>query len=164
MLTVIQHASIASKLATRIPDTKSVSRIPLTPEASDLKDSFSLSKGGLPNATLLYLATLGGAELCNLQDRIGSLEPGKEFDALIVDLRPETGNPKIWWDSTYSTSGDDSSFTTSYKSQPLGATSSVAELQDFLEKFFFCGDDRNISTVFVRGEMVGGKKPYSVKG
>ena len=35
--------------------------------------------------TLFYLATLGGAHVCGLQDRIGSLEVGKEFDALHVE-------------------------------------------------------------------------------
>ncbi|KIK56204.1 hypothetical protein GYMLUDRAFT_263873 [Collybiopsis luxurians FD-317 M1] len=43
----------------------------------------------LPIATLLYLATLGGAEVCALEHHIGSLDRGKSFDALIVDLHHE---------------------------------------------------------------------------
>ena len=34
--------------------------------------------------TLFYLATLGGAQVCNLEDRIGNFIVGKEFDALLV--------------------------------------------------------------------------------
>ena len=34
--------------------------------------------------TLFYLATLGGAQVCNLEDRIGNFVVGKEFDALLV--------------------------------------------------------------------------------
>lgn len=34
--------------------------------------------------TLFYLATLGGAEVCCLEDKIGNFLPGKEFDALCV--------------------------------------------------------------------------------
>lgn len=33
---------------------------------------------------LFYLATLGGAEVCNLEDRVGNFVVGKEFDALWV--------------------------------------------------------------------------------
>src|SRR6185369_16934941 len=35
---------------------------------------------------LTYLATMGGAELVNLQNVIGNFVVGKEFDALWVDL------------------------------------------------------------------------------
>lgn len=34
--------------------------------------------------TLFYLATLGGAQVCNLEDRIGNFVVGKDFDALLV--------------------------------------------------------------------------------
>ena len=40
----------------------------------------------LPVPTLLYLATLGGADVCNIASRTGSLEPGKAFDALVVNV------------------------------------------------------------------------------
>jgi guanine deaminase len=88
------------------------------------------------------MATLGGAQLCNLEDLTGALSPGKAFDALLVSLRPETGNPSVWW--------DDESMD--------GVQDRHAELEAFLEKFFFCGDDRNVSAVYVQGMLVGGKK------
>ena len=50
----------------------------------------------LPIATLLYLATLGGAEVCDLRARVGALAPGKAFDALVVSVRSDAGNPATW--------------------------------------------------------------------
>jgi 5-methylthioadenosine/S-adenosylhomocysteine deaminase len=34
----------------------------------------------------VYMATLGGARAINMQDKIGSLEPGKEADVVVVDM------------------------------------------------------------------------------
>ncbi|KIJ41896.1 hypothetical protein M422DRAFT_68111 [Sphaerobolus stellatus SS14] len=99
--------------------------------------------------SLLYLATLGGAQLVAIEDQTGSLEPGKAFDALLVDLRPETGNPNLWWDE--------------HEEGEAGVDKDPGhELQDFLEKFFFCGDDRNIAEVYVQGRMVAGKNGQAV--
>jgi guanine deaminase len=72
------------------------------------------------------LATLNGAICLNLQDSLGNLLPGKFFDALIVNVH---ANPQI----------------------PIGPESS---LQNLLEKFIFCGDDRCISHVFVQGRQL----------
>lgn len=84
-------------------------------------------------ATLLYLATLGGAEVCNLEKSVGSFSVGKSFDALVVSVRSEAGNPAIW-----------------------GFDSAPRDLEGMLEQFFFCGDDRNISRVYVQGKLIGG--------
>ncbi|CDU26340.1 related to guanine deaminase [Sporisorium scitamineum] len=98
------------------------------------------TKGPLSIATLFYLATLGGAEVCAMASRIGSLEVGKEFDALLVQTTSHwgpsgyTGNPGCFVEE------DDT-------------------LPDVFEKWMFTGDDRNIGTVFVRGRVVGGAKP-----
>lgn len=89
-------------------------------------------------ATLLYLATKGGAEVCCLQDRIGSFEPGKAFDALLVSLRSESGNPAIW-------------------NHDLEDHNPEAKLKQWLEQFLFCGDNRNIKKVIVQGTVIGGQ-------
>jgi len=97
----------------------------------------------LPIATLLYLATMGGAAVCDLEKQIGSLEPGKSFDALLIDVRNETGNPGLWGVSPEDLVGR-----------------SIEErrnlLDGWLERFLFCGDDRNIAKVFVQGRLIGG--------
>lgn len=88
-------------------------------------------------STLLYLATMGGAEVCSLDKVIGSFVPGKSFDALLVDVRASTGNPALWSDDIVPGLDQHS-------------------LESRLERFLFCGDDRNISKVFVQGRCIGG--------
>ena len=41
----------------------------------------------LPAATVFRMATMGGARVLNLHDEIGSLEPGKRADIVLVDTR-----------------------------------------------------------------------------
>ena len=41
----------------------------------------------LPAETVFRMATMGGARVLNLHDRIGSLEPGKRADIVLVDTR-----------------------------------------------------------------------------
>ncbi|KAG8840428.1 hypothetical protein FRB91_006105, partial [Serendipita sp. 411] len=95
----------------------------------------------LPIATLLFLATLGGAEVCCLQEKVGNFVVGKEFDALVVSVPGEGGrqrdeicsggNPGVWYHPE-----DD--------------------LPTLLERFLFGGDDRNIKEVYVSGRAVSG--------
>jgi guanine deaminase len=96
----------------------------------------------LPLATLLYLATLGGARVCGLEDRIGSFAPGKAFDALLVSVRSDTGNPGLW--------GVDLDEELKVKH------AESKELEVWLERFLFTGDDRNIRKVYVQGRWIGG--------
>ena len=49
-------------------------------------------------AEIIYLATMGGAEVCSLQDKVGNFVPGKEFDALLIDPAAEGGNVDIFDD------------------------------------------------------------------
>ncbi|KAJ7087886.1 Metallo-dependent hydrolase [Mycena epipterygia] len=120
ILNAIQNASIASKV------------IAMQHRADPGEAEFSNKQ--LSVATLLYLATLGGAEVCNLENSVGSFSVGKSFDALVVSVRNDaSNNPAMWSDS---------------------APSRRAE--DMLEQFFFCGDDRNIARVFVQGKLIGG--------
>ncbi|KAF5391284.1 hypothetical protein D9757_001998 [Collybiopsis confluens] len=125
MLVAIRNASIAS------------TAVAVTHTLGKEEEEGKFSNRQLPLATLLYLATKGGAEVCELDHRIGSLDPGKSFDALIVDVRDGAGgsvgrsNPGMWGSR--------------------GGT-----LDDQLGRFIFCGDDRNISAVFVQGRLVGG--------
>ncbi|KII88295.1 hypothetical protein PLICRDRAFT_54137 [Plicaturopsis crispa FD-325 SS-3] len=117
ILTAIQHASIASKvLAMQNP-------------SSNATDSSIFKNRQFSVATLLHLATLGGAQVCNLEQRIGSFAPGKSFDALVASAG-------LWGVGTESTAEE--------------------RIRGMLERFMFCGDDRNIERVYVQGRFVGG--------
>lgn len=92
-------------------------------------------------ATLLHMATLGGAEVCCIDNRVGSFATGKAFDALVVSVRNDAGNPALWGHDIVA-----------------NAETAVAKeiLETMMERFFFCGDDRNIRQVYVHGKLVGG--------
>ena len=47
-------------------------------------------------AEIIYLATMGGAEVCSLEDRVGNFVVGKEFDALLIDPAVEDGNVDVF--------------------------------------------------------------------
>lgn len=142
ILTAVRDAGIASKI---IAMTASGS-LPIqpTPPVPANPDASILANKTLPLATLLHLSTLGGAQLCNLESKVGSLEPGKEFDAVLVSVRPEAGNASVW----ANLDGQNNSV--------KGVDMPVDSLESLLEKFFFCGDDRNVRKVWVRGQLVAG--------
>ncbi|KAK0670877.1 hypothetical protein QBC41DRAFT_354610 [Cercophora samala] len=86
---------------------------------------------GLGIAEVFYLATLGGATVCCLEDKIGSFEVGKDFDGLIIGT----------------------------KGAEQGIMAMVEEndtLETVFEKFIMTGDDRNIAEVYVQGQRVKG--------
>ena len=138
ILTAVQHASMCAKVIALRTGT--------TPAHTRFTDR------QLPMATLFYLATRGGAEVCDLQTRIGSLETGKAFDALVVSVRSEAGNPAVWGMDTAEEL--EMGFTRDGKAR---AKTEKEELAGMLERFLFCGDDRNVRRVYVQGRFVGGK-------
>ncbi|KAI1148748.1 hypothetical protein F4825DRAFT_454159 [Nemania diffusa] len=98
--------------------------------ASNAKEVMSQGKDkGLSIDEVFYLATLGGARVCCLDEKIGNFAPGKEFDALLID---------------------------SNSSKPGVMT--ILEEHDttktIFDKFVMTGDDRNIKKVFVCGRQV----------
>ncbi|KAL4961081.1 putative guanine deaminase [Aspergillus stella-maris] len=80
-----------------------------------------------------YLATLGGAKVLCLEDRIGNFQVGKEFDAV--------------WVTT--TTGLQSAMT------PREDGDSPRRV---FEKYIMTGDDRNVAQVYVRGRKVAGTR------
>ncbi|XP_052215066.1 guanine deaminase-like isoform X2 [Dreissena polymorpha] len=80
------------------------------------------------------LATLGGAKVLGLEDKIGNFEVGKELDALLIDLTTV--------DSIVDVLPGDS-------------------VEDGIEKYLFTGDDRNILSIYVGGKIVYSKSPKS---
>ncbi|KAJ5484206.1 guanine deaminase [Penicillium diatomitis] len=77
-----------------------------------------------------YLATRGGAQVCGLEDKIGTFEVGKEFDALEVHM-VDLDIPSV--------------------SSPIEEEDSTLVI---FEKFLMTGDDRNIAKVYVQGRSV----------
>jgi guanine deaminase len=79
-------------------------------------------------AELFYLATMGGADVMGIQDKIGNFQVGKDFDALIVDPT-QHGALELYDHDTASST---------------------------FEKFLFLADDRHIKNVFVQGNKIKG--------
>ena len=75
-----------------------------------------------------YLATLGGAKVCGMEDKIGTFAVGKEFDALQI--------------------------TTMIEDRVSSPIESEDPVDVIFEKFLMTGDDRNIAKVYVRGKSV----------
>lgn len=84
---------------------------------------------GLTLEEVFWMATMGGAKVVGLSEHIGNFEAGKQFDAVIVDMRTERG----------------------------GVNAPLLEDDDprtMFDKFVMTADDRNIASVFVRGKNV----------
>ncbi|KAK3882711.1 hypothetical protein Pcinc_012917 [Petrolisthes cinctipes] len=73
------------------------------------------------------LATLGGAKVLNMEDRIGNFEIDKEFDALLIDVTAPGSAIDIFSKDT---------------------------IEDKIQKFIYTGDDRNIARVYVAGHRI----------
>ncbi|CAL4218515.1 unnamed protein product [Meganyctiphanes norvegica] len=73
------------------------------------------------------MATLGGAKVLNMDDRIGNFEIDKEFDALLIDVSASGSAIDIFSKDT---------------------------LDDKVQKFLYNGDDRNIARVYVAGHRI----------
>ncbi|EFN72159.1 Guanine deaminase, partial [Camponotus floridanus] len=80
----------------------------------DYKDVFSM-------------ATLGNAKALSIEDKIGNLMSGKEFDALVIDL--EAGNSLLDNFREYT-------------------------LEEKLQRFIYSGNDNNIVSVYVKGRKI----------
>lgn len=78
-------------------------------------------------AELFYLATVGGARVMELDDKIGNFEVGKEFDAILVNTQVENTPIDVF---------DHDSVETQF------------------EKYLFVGDDRNNEKIYVQGKEV----------
>jgi len=118
ILDSIRNAIIASKVVAMSPSI----RLHQEGHEKDKEDKYlPLS---LPE--VFYLATLGGAYLLGLGDRIGNFEIGKEFDALLIDCSVNDSVPQFPHDN----------------------------VKSMFEKFVYLGDDRNIVNVFVSGKQI----------
>jgi guanine deaminase len=97
--------------------------------ASNAREAMSHgSEKGLCLEELFYLATLGGAQVCSVDDRVGKFAVGMEFDACVISTQV----------------GD----------QIMTMVEEGDALRTVFSKFIMTGDDRNIEAVYVRGRRV----------
>ncbi|XP_078531885.1 guanine deaminase isoform X1 [Lissotriton helveticus] len=73
------------------------------------------------------LATLGGSQALGLDDIIGNFEVGKDFDALLISPGESSSPFDVFDDDTK---------------------------EDVIQKFIYLGDDRNITEVYVAGNII----------
>jgi guanine deaminase len=77
-----------------------------------------------------YLATLGAARCLKLDDRIGTLDPGREADFIVLDLQPTELIAR--------------------------RTASARSISDVLRILMTLGDDRAIKATYILGRQVHG--------
>lgn len=93
---------------------------------------------------LLFLATMGGAQTLDMLEQIGSFDVGKQFDAQLIDLETSASNVDIFaWQQP------------DYKAKIVKGKRAPPKLtdEDLLAKWFFNGDDRNVTAVWVDGML-----------
>lgn len=96
--------------------------------ASNAREVMSQGRDkGLSIDEIFFLATLGGAQVCCLEDKIGSFQVGKHFDALLIN----SGRPGV-----------------------MTMLEDFDSTRTIFDKFIMTGDDRNIELVFVDGRRV----------
>ncbi|CCE66157.1 hypothetical protein TPHA_0O01900 [Tetrapisispora phaffii CBS 4417] len=86
---------------------------------------------------VLYLATLGGAKVLELDDKIGTFDIGKHFDTQLIDLNVK-GSPVDVFDWQIPDINN-------------GNENDIFTLKELLYKWFFNSDDRNVAKVWVDG-------------
>lgn len=100
------------------------------------------TKIGIPEA--LFMATVGGAKACNLENSVGTIEKGKKFDAQLIDLDVATTNVDVFG---FQRPEDND--------KPEAVKEKVLNL---LYKWVFSGDDRNCVQVWCNGKTVVNKR------
>ena len=61
---------------------------PVAPHGRNLRELVLMAEGGMAPADVLAATTIGSAELLGLQDELGSIEPGKRADVVVVSGDP----------------------------------------------------------------------------
>jgi guanine deaminase len=157
MLRTIQDTCFTSKMIAVYPLVPSHNEHERCQEKSHRAVQFTNQPLRIP--ALVYLATVGGAQLCHLEHTIGTLEPGKSFDAILASVRPESGNAGIWTGPEEFNGhvrnvaeGEEDA-----EAQSAILTEETKRLEAWLERFLFGGDERNVEKVFVQGRLIGGR-------
>lgn len=93
----------------------------------------------------LYLATMGGAKVLDMEQTIGSFEIGKKFDCQEIQLQSSQSKIDFFeWQVP--------NISSVVKKKPkLDVQLSEFDSNEILSKWFFNGDDRNVVNVWVNG-------------
>lgn len=97
--------------------------------------------GKLSSSDVLYLATVGGAKVLKIDDKVGCFKKGLKFDAQLISLDCKDSNVDTF----------------SFQNPQWGVLPpeiSQKKFADLIDKWLFLGDNRNIEKVFVNGRMV----------
>lgn len=95
----------------------------------------------LSSNDVLYLATMGGAKVLKIDDKVGCFKVGLKFDAQLIDLNCKDSNVDIFqfqnpnWGK-------------------LQIDDSMKKFSNLIDKWLFNGDNRNIINVYVNGRKV----------
>jgi len=90
---------------------------------------------------VLYLATMGGANVLQLSDKLGSFAVGKKFDAQLIELCNRDSNIDIFDFQKPRWGNEDPEV-------------SRTRFDNLICKWLFNGDDRNVDRVYVNGRPV----------
>lgn len=104
-------------------------------KSKSLRDKLSVNE-------CLYLATMGGAKVCNMEKKVGSFAVGKSWDAQYIDL---TKSPTL---DIFDFQVPD------MEKVQKGDESEKEKFQDVVDKWVFTGNDRNTRKVYVNGRCV----------
>ncbi|PSN46074.1 Guanine deaminase [Blattella germanica] len=123
-------AGVKVGLGTDVSGGYSPSILDAIRNALDVSIHVSFGKGEtyspLTYHEVFYLATLGGAQAVALDDTVGNFKIGKDFDALVVNMKSPG---------------------------PIDILEKY-DTDSLVQKFLYNGDDRNIAKVFVAGHQV----------
>ncbi|KAF2860309.1 guanine deaminase [Piedraia hortae CBS 480.64] len=100
--------------------------------------STGVERSRLAPAECLFLATRGGAKVLGIEDKVGAFEVGKSWDAQLIRL-----------DAVAEDDGVDGGSVCLFGSESW---------EEKVQKWFFCGDDRNTVLVWVGGRLVHQRK------
>lgn len=104
----------------------------LTMSTKEDKDKLSIEE-------VLYLATVGGAKVCNLEKSLGNFEVGKKWDAQLIDLDAKDSPVDIFeWQAPDTSKSE----------------SNLSRMDNMVAKWLFNGDNRNTTKVWVGGKLV----------
>lgn len=99
---------------------------------------------------VLCLATLGGAQVCGLENKLGNFIVGKKWDAQLIDLNVKESPVDVFEWQEISKQQDQNGNNTN------NSNTEIPRVENLIAKWLFGGDNRNVAKVWVGGAQVKG--------